>query len=157
MTAKEALDFVEEHGIVLESAPGPVPNLAERIVGNKIRGSWWAHRESRTIFNVTRAVRSSEQVLVCRLVEDKVTYVHRRLWPALVRMARKIPKMKLIAIREVHTEMGRHELKETPFPDWVPGDVLEESTKLSEDEATSHLEGFLPDLFGAKSIRTPKR
>jgi hypothetical protein len=157
MTVKEALDFVEEHGIVLESAPGPVPNLAERIVGDKIRGSWWAHREARAIFNVTRAVRSSEQVLVCRLVEDKVTYVHRRLWPALARMARKIPKMKLIAIREVHMETGRHEVEETPFPDWVPEGVLEESTKLSEDEATSILVRFLPDLFGAKLIRTPKR
>jgi hypothetical protein len=47
--------------------------------GAPIRGSWWKHPDSKMIFRATRLVRSSEHVLVCRLVEGKVTYVDSRL------------------------------------------------------------------------------
>ena len=80
--------FVRRHGVVLESAHGPVPNLAETVVGAPIRGSWWGHAKGKEIFWLTRAARSSKAVLVYRLMAGKVTYVHRRLWPALVRLAR---------------------------------------------------------------------
>ena len=33
MNQKEALAFVERHGIVLQAARGPLPNLAETIAG----------------------------------------------------------------------------------------------------------------------------
>jgi hypothetical protein len=147
MTKKEALEFVEKFGIVLESAQGPVPNLAAVITGEGIRGSWWAHKKSREIYLVTRGVRESDQVVVCRLLEGKVTYVHRRLWPALVRISRKIPKVQLTAIREVHLEGGRHQIVETPFPDWVPEEVREQAKKLSERQAESAVEETVPFFF----------
>jgi hypothetical protein len=40
MSPKEAIAFVKRHGIVLESARGPVPSLAEAVAGEPIRGSW---------------------------------------------------------------------------------------------------------------------
>jgi hypothetical protein len=147
MTKKEALEFVEKFGIVLESAQGPVPNLAAVIAGEGIRGSWWAHKKSREIYLVTRGVRESDQILVCRLLEGKVTYVHRRLWPALVRSSRKIPKVQLTAIREVHLEGGRHQILETPFPHWVPEEVKEQAKKLSERQAESAVEETVPFFF----------
>src|SRR3989441_10043065 len=79
MTRRSALSFVKRNGIVLESARGPVPNLAEAVVGGRIRGSWWSHARGKEIFWLTRAVRDSADVLVCRLVGGKITYVHRRL------------------------------------------------------------------------------
>ena len=39
----DPLDWVREQGIVLQSASGPLPNLAEHIAGETIRGSV-AHR-----------------------------------------------------------------------------------------------------------------
>jgi hypothetical protein len=147
MTTKEALEFVEKFGIVLESAQGQAPNLAAAIAGERIRGSWWAHKRSREIYLVTRGARQSDQVLVCRLLEGKVTYVHRRLWPALVRISRKIPKVQLTAIHEVHLEGGRHQIVETQFPHWVPEEVREEAKKLSERQAESALEETMPFLF----------
>jgi hypothetical protein len=81
------------------------------------------------------------------LLEGKVTYVHRRLWPALVRISRKIPKVQLTAIREVHLEGGRHQIVETPFPDWVPEEVREQAKKLSERQAESALEETVPSFF----------
>src|SRR5258707_14153303 len=78
MTSRQALAFIREHGVVLESARGPVPSLAQVIAGEPIRGSWWSHPKSHEIFAVTRAVRDSDDVLVCRLIAGKITYVHRR-------------------------------------------------------------------------------
>jgi hypothetical protein len=90
MTAAEAISFIKEHGVVLASAKGPVPRLTEAIVNEPIRGSWWAHPKSHDIFAIFQAVTDSKDVLVCRLVDRKVTFVHRRLWPSLVRVARQI-------------------------------------------------------------------
>src|SRR5204863_3540029 len=92
MTTEQALAFIESHGVVLESSRGPVPNVAMAIAGEPIRGSWWGHPEGHAIYRLTRAVRAAPEVLVCRLVDGKVTYVHRRLWPALVRMAWRFPR-----------------------------------------------------------------
>jgi hypothetical protein len=52
MTPRQALAFIRKHGVVLESAQGPVPSLAEAIAGEPIRGSWWGHPSSRLIFEV---------------------------------------------------------------------------------------------------------
>ena len=99
MNSAAALSFVRRQGIVLESGHGPVPNLAETVVGTPIRGSWWGHAKGKEIFWLTRAVRNSNQVLVCRLLRGKITYVHRRLWPALVRLAHAFRRPDLAALR----------------------------------------------------------
>jgi hypothetical protein len=139
MTPRAALAFVRRHGVVLEGARGPVPNLAEAVVGARIRGSWWGHRKGKEIFWLTRAVRDSPEVLVCRLVGGKVTYVHRRLWPALVRLARAFGPADLGALQEVHTPRGRHELQVVPFPRWVPAAVKRQARRLSEPDAHAAL------------------
>ena len=141
MTRRSALSFVKRNGIVLESARGPLPNLAEAVVGRRIRGSWWSHAKGKEIFWLTRAVRDSADVLVCRLVGGKITYVHRRLWPALVRLARNFARRDLAAVREVHTAGGRHEDRLVPFPRWVPPAVERAARRLAvvDARAAHHL------------------
>src|SRR5882762_11513636 len=139
MTPRQAVAFVRKHGVVLESASGPVPSLAEAIAGAPIRGSWWAHPQGRQIFAVTRAIRDSSEVLVCRLVGGKITYVHRRLWPAVVRLAKRFPEANLAQIHEVHTASGKHVLEEIRFPDWVPAGVAAEALELDEERALGQL------------------
>ena len=97
-TAEEAMAFVREHGVVLMSAKGAVPRLTEAIIGEPIKGSWWAHPRSHHIFAVLTAVTDSEQVLVCRLIDGKVTLVHRRLWPSLVRLASRFAPEQLAKV-----------------------------------------------------------
>jgi hypothetical protein len=75
------------------------------------------------------------QVLVCRLVDGKITYVHRRVWPALVRLARELRRDRLAEIREVHTPLGKHVVKVRSFPDWVPAPVQRAAARLTDDEA----------------------
>jgi len=139
MNAKQALAWVKKCGIAVESARAAVPSLAQVVAGEPLLGSWWAHSTGNDIFLLSRAIRSSPDVLVCRLLDGKITYIHRRLWPALVRLAGRFSKRKLAAVKEVHTPAGKHKLLVTPCPEWVPKKVLKAAQKLTEKEAASQL------------------
>ncbi len=121
--------------MVLVAAKGPVPRLTEAIAGEPIRGSWWGHPKGQQIFAVLETVTESPEVLVCRLVGGKVTLVHRRLWPALVRVAGQFPPERLAQVRQEHTPTGQHKNREVPFPEWVPSDVQREAEQLGAAEA----------------------
>jgi hypothetical protein len=135
MTAEKALAFVREHGVVLASARGPVPRLTEAIAGGEIRGSWWAHPKGHQIHAVLSAVTDSDQILVCRLIDGKITLVHRRLWPALVRLAKRLGPEQVARVREEHTPSGRHANRIVPFPRWVPPEVSREADAIDEQQA----------------------
>jgi hypothetical protein len=139
MTAEEAMAFVREQGVVLVSGKGAVPRLTEVIVGEPIKGSWWAHPKSHQIFAILQAVSHSKEILVCRLVEEKLTLVHRRLWPALVRVAGRFRPDQIAQVREEHLPSGRHATRVVPFPKWVPAEVKEEAKGISEPEALATL------------------
>jgi hypothetical protein len=130
---------VKRHGIVLQAARGPVTSLAATIAGGPIRGSWWAHPKGKEIYRVADAISESDDVLVCKLIEGKVTYVHRRLWPALVKLARRFPKQRLAKIWEEHTATGKHRSMQLAFPRWVPEEVRKEAESLSPTTAEALL------------------
>jgi hypothetical protein len=139
MRVPKAVAFVRTHGVVLASAKGPVPKLSEFIAGEAIKGSWWGHPKGQAIFRALNEAADSPDILSCRLVGGKVTFVHRRLWPALVRAASRFPRERLAQVREEHTEQGRHETHEVPFPKWVPAEVKLQAKKLLLDEAMHEL------------------
>lgn len=143
MTPQEALAFVERHGVVLQAARGPVPSLAEAIAGGPIRGSWWGHPKGREIYGAVEAICESPQVLVCKLVDGKITYVHRRLWPALVRLASRFRKDQLAKVWNEHTPSGAHRARRQPFPDWVPSEAVRQAQALSTSEAEAILSPWL--------------
>jgi hypothetical protein len=143
MNQKEALAFVERHGIVLQAARGPLPNLTETIAGGPIRGSWWGHPKGKEIFRAVRAICASPDVLVCKLVEGKITYVHRRLWPALIKLASRFRKEQLAKVWDEHTRTGTHQSRREPFPNWVPSELLKEAEALSVAEAEKILAPWL--------------
>jgi len=142
-SARQALAFVRKHGLVLASANGSAPRLTEAIVGEPIQGSWWAHPEGRRIFSILTAVSESRDVLVCRLLDGKITLVHRRLWPALVRLSKRFTPAQLAQVREEHTPSGRHVSREIAFPRWVPVEVAKQAKSIDEQEA---LAAFGPSL-----------
>ena len=135
----DAVAFVKRHGVVLASARGPVPSVAEAVAGEPIRGSWWAHPRGKAIFVALARLDDSPDVRCFRLVNDKVTFVHRRLWPALVRLAADLGPQKLAAIRQEHTASGAHRNVVTPFPRWVTPDVRRVARALDVAEARAAL------------------
>jgi hypothetical protein len=141
VTPASALAFVEHHGVVCEaSRRSGIPSLVDEIAGEPVRGNWWSHSRSRAIFAATRAVRDSPDVLACRLVDGKITFVHRRLWPALVCIADRFEPAQLARLHEVHSASGKHLIEQTPFPDWVPADVRVAGGKLSKADALAQLQ-----------------
>ncbi len=132
-----------EHGMLLESARGPLPNVAELVAGESISGSWWGHSKSHDIFATLNVLADSPDVVRTRLVNGKVTIIHRRVWPALVRVADHFAPKQLAALREEHTASGAHRVHERPFPEWVPGDVHVAAAELSAQEAWAQLPACL--------------
>jgi hypothetical protein len=151
MNPGEGLAFVERHGVVLQAARGPVPSLAEAIAGGPILGSWWGHPKSHEIFRVAEAICESQEVLVCKLVEGKVTYIHRRLWPALVKLASRFRMEQLAKVWNEHTQSGAHRARRMAFPAWVPSDVLEQAERLTLAEAEEILAPWL--ALGSKAAQ----
>jgi hypothetical protein len=137
------LAFVREHGVVLASARGAAPRLTEAIAGEPIKGSWWAHAKSHEIFRVLKAVSESDEILVCRLLDGKVTLIHRRLWPSLVRIAKRFAPEQLAQVKEEHTPSGRHVNREVPFPRWVPRDVVDQARSVNEREALAAFSAWM--------------
>ena len=142
MTVEDAISFVREHGVVLASGKGPVPRLSEVIAGEAIKGSWWAHPKSHQIFAIFRRLAESREILVCRVVDGKITFVHRRLWPALVRLAKDFDPGRLAQVHQEHTRGGYHIKRDIPFPQWVPPDVTQEAQRLSEQQAREAFAGL---------------
>ena len=135
------LNFVEQHGVVLASARGPVPCVAEAVAGEPIIGSWWAHAKGKAIFAALSEIDDAADVRCFKLVDGKVTFVHRRVWPALARLASggEIALPRVAAIQQEHMASGEHRNVVTPFPDWVPDDVARAATELSLDDARAQL------------------
>jgi hypothetical protein len=131
--------LLREQGILLESARGPIPNVAELVAGEPIRGSWWGHPLSHDIFAVINELAESPDVVRLRLIRTKVTLVHRRLWPALVRVSDRFPAAALAAIAEEHTASGGHRTVQIAFPGWVPPEVIRDAARLTEQEALRQL------------------
>ena len=125
--------------MVLQSARGPIPNLAEYVAGEPIRGSWWGHPAGHDIFAVLTHLMESPDLVATRLINGKITLVHRRLWPALVRVAERFPAERLAAVDEEHTASGAHRTVEIPFPDWVPDEEMTAARLLTVDAALAQL------------------
>lgn len=140
-TASKWTRFVAQHGVVLASARGPVPSVAEAIAGEPIVGSWWSHPKAQAIFDAMSAIDDDDDIGCFKLVDKKITFVHRRLWPALAKLAASgvLPADRVEAIEQEHMPTGAHRNVTVPFPDWVPEEVLRAAEALSIDEARAQL------------------
>lgn len=137
--------FVQQHGVVLASAKGPVPSVAEAIVGEPIVGSWWSHPKGQQIFDALSTIDDDDDIRCFKLVDHKITFVHRRLWPALAKLAQAgvLDAERVTAIQQEHMPTGEHRNITMPFPDWVPDDAMATAESLSVDEAKSQLGAWL--------------
>jgi hypothetical protein len=135
----DVMALLAERGVLLESARGPIPNVAELIAGEPISGSWWAHPASHAIFAAINKVADSPDVVRLRLVNGKITLVHRGVWPAVVRVSAVIPTERLASVEERHTASGAHHKVETPFPAWVPAEAIAAAALLTETQAFNAL------------------
>ena len=122
--------------------------MAELVAGEPITGSWWGHRASHEIFEAINRLADSPDVARMRLVNNKVTLVHRRLWPALLRLAARFDDAALLVVTEEHTPSGAHRATSSPLHEWVSSDVLDAAERLSEADAAD----MLPPVLRTRAV-----
>jgi hypothetical protein len=66
-------------------------------------------------------------------------FIHRRLWPALARVAKRFPSAQIAQVHEEHTASGQHVTREVPFPQWVPPEVMDQAKGMSQQQALNAL------------------
>lgn len=76
--------LVRRGGVVPMTGVG---SLVDAIAGERVKGGWWGHARGKTIFRLLSALEDDDGVLAVKLVEGRVTFVDRALWPALARVA----------------------------------------------------------------------
>ncbi|MCI0569465.1 MAG: hypothetical protein L0Y66_01820 [Myxococcaceae bacterium] len=74
----ELARWVEARGVVTQT------EAAGFVAGEPIRGSWWGHPAGAAIYQALESLSEHPDVLSCKLKEGQSSFVHRRLWPALV-------------------------------------------------------------------------
>jgi hypothetical protein len=84
--AAAVLRELERHGVLLETDAN-LPSLVALVAGGPVRGSWWGHPLGHTIFATGETLFQNRDVLLAKLISGKATWVHRRLWPALLAAA----------------------------------------------------------------------
>jgi hypothetical protein len=77
------LELVEQRGAITQA------DLVSHLAGETIKGSWWSHPKGKLIFNALNVVADSPDVMPIKNPDGKQVYVHRRLWPALLRAQRE--------------------------------------------------------------------
>jgi hypothetical protein len=150
------LRLLRERGLVTMTAAGVGPSLADAIAGEPVRGSWSEHPARDRIVEAAARLGASPEVLVLRLVAGKVTFLHRALWPSLVRIARDPERVAEAVARltpgaaRLHTEVERvGEVRLDTLarePCWPPERDLA--------RAARELEGAL--LVHAATVQTPR-
>ena len=70
---------LEKFGLLLLS-DSSLPNVAALVAGEKVSGSWWSHKAAQRIFTISETLEDHSDVLILKLVSNKVTFVHRELW-----------------------------------------------------------------------------
>jgi hypothetical protein len=83
----EALRQLTEYGLLMLQDP-LLPCVVTIVAGGPIRGSWLSNPMARGTYQVLVALEEHPDVLHTKLLEGKVTMVHRRLWPDVVAAAK---------------------------------------------------------------------
>ena len=75
-----------EHGLLLMQDKR-LRSVSGILAGEPVSGSWWSHAKAQEIYACLGWLSDHPDVLVCRLVGGKVTFLHRRLWTAFLAVA----------------------------------------------------------------------
>jgi hypothetical protein len=110
------------------------------IVGQEYRGNWWSLPSASLVYNALQPLRDDVSILVCRLVQRKVTYVDHESWVPLAALACRLPDGALDRVNDVHTSSGRHVTKQVALHDWLEPAKQEAASLLGDVRALKQLD-----------------
>ncbi len=134
---QHVLELIQDYGFLLESDT-KLPSVASSIADEPIRGSWWGHPQGHTIYTVCNRLSELPDLLITKLVSGKITYVHHRLWSALIGVGiadepwqlenlSYATKWLLDKVRK--TQIVETDRMQSGFPSKVVGDAVRELEK----------------------------
>jgi hypothetical protein len=85
VTLSRARAELERWGFLLLQDPR-LPSLATLVAGEPVIGSWWGHPRGGDIFRIAGEL--DDEVVTAKLIDGKVTFLHRRLWAPLAAVGR---------------------------------------------------------------------
>ncbi|HEY6929908.1 MAG TPA: hypothetical protein VJA66_09560 [Thermoanaerobaculia bacterium] len=80
------LSSLAELGVLLRQDK-QLPNVVTLVTGERLSSSWWSHPKGRLIFRVLDELSDHSDVLVVKLIDQKDTFVHRKLWAPFLAVA----------------------------------------------------------------------
>jgi hypothetical protein len=75
--------LLRERGLLLLQHKS-LPSVVGLVTGERLSTSWWSHPRAHEIFAKLEALDEGGDVIATRLIDRRVTLVHRRLWPAVL-------------------------------------------------------------------------
>ena len=82
----KVLRAVEQSGLLMQ-ADSALPSVVTLLVGQPVHGSWWGHPMGDAIHIVNSHLKEHPDLIAAHLVSRKLTFIHRRVWPALFGVA----------------------------------------------------------------------
>jgi hypothetical protein len=73
----------ERIGLLLQH-DAELSSFTAMVAGEPIAGSWWSHPLAHPIYDLLQTFTERSGSLRTKLVDGKVTHIHRRLWPAFL-------------------------------------------------------------------------
>jgi hypothetical protein len=82
---EEALGILRKERVLSLTDTRGLRSLVGEVLG-KVHGSWWGHPDGGRVYEIASELERSQEVLAAKLVDGKVAFVHRALWPQLLRV-----------------------------------------------------------------------
>ena len=138
---------LQKFGLILLS-DSYLPNVTHLVADEKIFGSWWSHKKAHAIFTVSEMLEDHPDVLIMKLVSNKVTFVHRELWGRVysIGVAREEWQVKKLS------PAAKQLLKELDAQGWLQTNKLGKEFGPKPGETVRELESRL--LLHANQIHT---
>jgi hypothetical protein len=126
-----------------------LPSITTLVAGEPVAGSWWGHPKGNEIYTLVEAFEAGEGALSLKLVNAKLTFVHRRLWRALLVVAseRTLPPVSkatrtLLALLEERGTLNAAELRREKV---LPAPELKQAIAQIEKELGAHVDSVHTD------------
>lgn len=79
---KDVLDRIDSTGLLLQQDKTR-ENVVRIVTGETLSTSWWNHPKAGFVFSILESVAKHPDITLSKLIQGKVTFIHRRLWPSI--------------------------------------------------------------------------
>jgi hypothetical protein len=110
MSCAEVRRALDRYGLLLLQDK-KLPSVVGAFAGEPLATSWWNHPRAHEIFRCLEQI--EDEALATRLIAGKVTYVHKRLWPAIAAIGSARERWQTSGLSAEARKLVRSALKAT--------------------------------------------